>query len=64
MHALDWQKVDMVLGADFVSLMIPIEVKRDRTNINSLTGIRTQLGWTVQDKNTIANAWETHIRTL
>ena len=40
----------MVLGADFAGLMIPIEVKHDATNINSLTGFKTHLGWTVQGK--------------
>ena len=50
MYALDQQKVDIVLGAYFAGLMIPIEVKCDTTNINSLTGIKTHLGWTIQGK--------------
>ena len=40
----------MVLGVDFAGLMTSIEVKRDSTNITSLTGIRTQLGWTALSK--------------
>ena len=52
MYAFDRQKVDMVLGADFVGLMIPIDTKRDSTNINSFTGIKNQLSWSVLGKET------------
>ena len=34
MYALDRQKVDILIGADFSGLMVLIDVKRDSTNIN------------------------------
>ena len=37
----------MIIGADHVELMTPVEIKCDEQNLNSLIGVRTHLGWSV-----------------